>query len=147
MFQTNKSSSGFSLVEVTIVIGLASFSLLAVMGTLTVGLTTNQEAMRQTAYTHILQQVASDLAMLPFEEIGIQNDAFFDAEGRIVDSLDQGIFHVTREMAVNARLYPGASGPENLSEHLKWVDISIRRKGESEEAAFRTTISAVNSGR
>ena len=51
----------FSLVEVTLAIGVAAFCLLAVFGLMPVGLQTNRNATSQTAATNIIAFVVADL--------------------------------------------------------------------------------------
>ena len=51
----------FSLVEVTLAIGVAAFCLIAVFGLLPVGLQTNRNATSQTAATNIIAFVVADL--------------------------------------------------------------------------------------
>jgi uncharacterized protein (TIGR02598 family) len=53
--------AGFSLVEVTLALGVAGFCLLAVFALLPIGVQTNQLAFSQTAATTILSDVAADL--------------------------------------------------------------------------------------
>jgi len=53
--------SGFSLVEVTLALGIAAFCLIAVFGLLPVGVQTNRNATSQTAATNIMASVLADL--------------------------------------------------------------------------------------
>jgi len=53
--------SGFSLVEVTLALGVAAICLLAVFGLLPIGLKTQQLAIEETAATRIIPAVVSDL--------------------------------------------------------------------------------------
>jgi uncharacterized protein (TIGR02598 family) len=53
--------SGFSLVEVTLAIGVAAISLVAIFALLPVGLQTNQNAIQQTLSNNVMTAVASDL--------------------------------------------------------------------------------------
>jgi uncharacterized protein (TIGR02598 family) len=55
----------FSLVEVTLALGVAAISLLAIFALLPVGVRTNQIAIEQTASTDILSAVAADLRATP----------------------------------------------------------------------------------
>jgi uncharacterized protein (TIGR02598 family) len=57
--------TGFSLVEVTLAIGVAAISLLAIFSLLPIGLQTNQRAIEQTASVDILSAVAADLRATP----------------------------------------------------------------------------------
>jgi uncharacterized protein (TIGR02598 family) len=58
---TARSRSGFSLVEVTLALGVAAFCLLAVFGLLPIGLKTQQTAIEQTAAIRIVSAAVSDL--------------------------------------------------------------------------------------
>jgi uncharacterized protein (TIGR02598 family) len=55
----------FSLVEVTLALGVAAISLLVIFSLLPVGLQTNQRSMEQTASANILSSVAADLRATP----------------------------------------------------------------------------------
>lgn len=54
-------TAAFSLVEVTLALGVAAFALVAIFGLLPVGLNTNQASIDQTAATNIATRIASDL--------------------------------------------------------------------------------------
>ena len=53
--------AGFSLVEVTLALGIAAFCLIALFGLLPVGVQTNRNATSQTAATNILANVIADI--------------------------------------------------------------------------------------
>src|ERR1700757_678896 len=55
------STCAFSLVEVTLALGIAAFCLIAVFGLLPVGLQTNRSATAQGQATNIMAAVVSDL--------------------------------------------------------------------------------------
>ena len=55
----------FSLVEVTLALGIAAFCLIAVFGLVPVGVQTNRNATSQTAATNILSSVISDIRASP----------------------------------------------------------------------------------
>lgn len=58
--------SAFSLIEVTLALGIAGFCLIAILGLLPVGLSSNQTATEQTASVNIISGIAADLrATLP----------------------------------------------------------------------------------
>ena len=56
-----RKRAGFSLVEVTLALGVAGFCLLAVFALLPMGVQTNQAAFSQTAATTILSDVSADV--------------------------------------------------------------------------------------
>ena len=60
-----RSNFAFSLVEVTLALGIAAFCLIAVFGLMPVGVQTNRNATSQTAATNILSSVVSDIRASP----------------------------------------------------------------------------------
>jgi type II secretory pathway pseudopilin PulG len=55
------SPSGFSLIEVTIALGIATFCLVALFALLPIGLNTNRDTIEQTIATSIAANIASDI--------------------------------------------------------------------------------------
>jgi len=58
-------TSAFSLVELTVALGVASFCLIALFGLMPVGVQTNRNATSETAATNIMAAVVSDLRATP----------------------------------------------------------------------------------
>jgi type II secretory pathway pseudopilin PulG len=100
-----EGTSAFSLVEVTLALGIAAFCLIAVFGLMPVGIQTNRNATSQTAATTILTSVVSDMRttarMTPGARIsslynilipargstGVPQTRYFDGEGRCSTNL------------------------------------------------------------
>jgi uncharacterized protein (TIGR02598 family) len=61
----SRARHAFSLVEVTLALGVAAFSLLVIFSLLPIGLQTNQRSIEQTASADILSAVAADLRATP----------------------------------------------------------------------------------
>jgi uncharacterized protein (TIGR02598 family) len=61
----SRSIAAFSLVEVTLALGIAAFCLMAVFGLVPVGVQTNRNATSQTTATNILSGVVSDIRASP----------------------------------------------------------------------------------
>jgi uncharacterized protein (TIGR02598 family) len=61
----NSKPAAFSLVEVTLALGIAAFCLIAVFGLMPVGVQTNRNAASQTAATNIIAAVVADLRATP----------------------------------------------------------------------------------
>jgi len=57
----SRSAAGFSLVEVTLALGVAAFALTAILGMLPVGLKTQQSGVNQTKANAIVSQIIDDL--------------------------------------------------------------------------------------
>jgi uncharacterized protein (TIGR02598 family) len=90
------SQYGFSLVELTLAIGVAAFCLIAVFGLIPVGVQTNRNATSQTAATNIMAAVVADLRATPTTNIspqfaitfGTNKTLFFDSTGNFTTLLD-----------------------------------------------------------
>jgi type II secretory pathway pseudopilin PulG len=85
----------FSLVEVTLAIGVAAFCLLAVFGLMPIGVQTNRNATSQTAAANIMAAVIADLRATPKTAgtwtgtssqfcipLGTSTTLYFDNEGQ-----------------------------------------------------------------
>ena len=59
------AAAAFSLVEVTLALGVAAFCLIAVFGLMPIGVQTNRNATSQTAATNIMASVVADLRATP----------------------------------------------------------------------------------
>lgn len=60
-----RSRGAFSLVELTLALGIAAFCLIAVFGLMPVGVQTNRNATSQTVATNILASAVSDIRASP----------------------------------------------------------------------------------
>jgi type II secretory pathway pseudopilin PulG len=89
----NYRTAAFSLVEVTLALGVAAFCMIAVFGLLPVGVQTNQRATSQTAATSIMANVIADLRATPNPpsvntslqyqiRFGTSKTLYFDSSGR-----------------------------------------------------------------
>ena len=86
----------FSLVEVTLALGVAAFCLLAVFGLVPVGVQTNRNATSQTAATNIIALVVADLRATPKTApksqlfcitFGSPRTLYFDSQGQCSSDL------------------------------------------------------------
>ena len=62
---TQRPTAAFSLVEVTLALGVAAFCLIAILGLLPAGLNTNQNSTRQTTANGILSAILTDIRATP----------------------------------------------------------------------------------
>jgi uncharacterized protein (TIGR02598 family) len=65
MKKPDSTVASFSLVEVTLALGVAAFCLIAIFGLMPVGVQTNRNATSQTAATSIIAAVIADLRATP----------------------------------------------------------------------------------
>lgn len=106
------ANHGFSLVEVTLALGVAAFSLLVIFSFLPIGLQTTQRSVEQTASVDILSAVAADLRSTPRGSgnsvlfgITIPSNPvtgpgsiapiYFDSAGQVVSSASTARYRVT----------------------------------------------------
>lgn len=57
--------SAFSLVEVTLALGIAAFALVTIFGLLPIGLNSNRASIGETAATNVVSAIVADLRMAP----------------------------------------------------------------------------------
>jgi len=136
-------NTAFSLVEVTLALGIAAFCLIAIFGLMPVGVQTNRNATSQTAATNILASVMADLRATPLTtplgrattspqyQIPIpQNPVgsatsvpplFFAEDGTFSDSIQQ-----QSRYQVNIMFLPTSPNPNGPNTHLATLaDIKI----------------------
>jgi uncharacterized protein (TIGR02598 family) len=65
MRNRRSSASGFSLVEITLALGVAAFALLAILGLIPVGLNSNQTSIEQSTATNIASAISADFRQVP----------------------------------------------------------------------------------
>jgi uncharacterized protein (TIGR02598 family) len=94
-FRSSKNPA-FSLIEVTLALGVAAFCLIAVFGLMPVGVQTNRNASSQTAATNIIAAVVADLRATPSTNststqygitFGTNTTLYFDSAGQFSPSL------------------------------------------------------------
>jgi uncharacterized protein (TIGR02598 family) len=93
----SSAPASFSLVEVTVALGVTAFCLVALFGLLPIGLKTNQNSISQTAAGNILSAVIADLRATPKNAsssiqygitFGTETTLYFDNEGKPSSSLN-----------------------------------------------------------
>jgi uncharacterized protein (TIGR02598 family) len=93
-------TAGFSLVEVTLALGIAAFCLLTVFALVPIAVLANRNATSQTAATSIMAAVVADLRATPATagtwtgtssqfciRLGTSTTLYFDSEGRCSSNL------------------------------------------------------------
>lgn len=131
---------GFSLVEVTLAIGIVSFSLLAVLGLMPVGLSTLRQATEQTVESQIVQKLGGEASLTSFSKIGANFSGrtfYYDDQGRYLTNSPATVPTSARYWAfvsLSNSIYPGSSNapsPASLSNSLVWMRIDISTGGAS----------------
>lgn len=125
----SKVVSAFSLVEVTLALGVISVSLLSLLGLLPAGLGVLRNSMEQTVHAQIVQRVAAEISSTDFNALSNQS-LLFDDEGQLLAATDSSkASYLASIQGSNASL-PGLTNQadvDQLQSYLKRVRIGISR--------------------
>lgn len=118
---SRRHSQAFSLVEVVLAIGVVSFAMMAMLGTLPVGLKSSQQSRSQVATANIARQLQGELQQISFnttstDTLTVQNLAgtpyYFTLEGTQTTDLADAYYEAS--FAVGGVNLPGlAVDPTN----------------------------------
>ena len=122
----SSSRSAFSLVEVALAVGIVSFAMLGVLGTLSVGLQSVRDSITETAKANIAGHLRGELQRIPFSPVqdstyNIDTLAgqtyFYSRDGLLTDGSDprayyKAVFEVTGAGVVSAS-NPASFQPES----------------------------------
>jgi uncharacterized protein (TIGR02598 family) len=142
---TSLARRAFTLVEVTLALGVASVAILSMLALMPVGLATMKDAADSTGRAQVLVQVASALKVTPFGDLATYVDAhpanaplLFDRSGRPAGSIDEATFGASLSLPSDA--YPGA--PQGLTNSALAVGITIAKlkPGTSEVLSSQKTV-------
>jgi uncharacterized protein (TIGR02598 family) len=129
MNRQSHSPAGFSLVEVTLALGLAAFCLIALFGLLPLGIQTHQSSISQTAAASVLSSVFADLRATPKTSLtspqydiafGTAKSLYFDGEGRAVTPTDPNATPRYRVTITFPASPVGAFAPTFVSIKITW---------------------------
>lgn len=126
-------AGGFTLVEVTIAIGIVSFALLGLIGLLPAGLGSLRDSVEQSMNAQIVQRISGDLVMRSFAsrtDFSAFSGAtlYFDDEAQLLTGSDGARYRAV--VAVRDPSLPGVDSTADktaLSTSLKRLGISISR--------------------
>lgn len=108
----------FSLVEVTLALGLVGFGMVSMMGLLPSGLTTFREAMDRTLSAQIVQAVLNEYQLTDYSSLPTGPvTSYYDADGQTVDANGNPVTAKTGKYRVEvgfevAELPGGARNPD-----------------------------------
>lgn len=141
--------AAFSLVEVTIALGIVSFALISVLGMMPVGLSSMRAAMDQTTEAQISRRIAGEMMLTPFSRLDAwvsNSPLYFDDQGGLQPTRDQETRY-TVALRRSATVFPGSSNAVNLSSNMATFALEIAR-GPGPAVSERSTnvIHIPNSG-
>lgn len=113
-FRKSCATCAFSLVEVTLALGIVAFAFTAIMGVLPVGLNLFRGATDTSVTNRIVQKVSADLQQADFDAIALSEDQtlFFDEQGTEIKSARDAIYWAKVSIFPSVEL-PGDSGTGN----------------------------------
>jgi uncharacterized protein (TIGR02598 family) len=121
--------AGFSLIEVTLALGVAAFCLIALFGLLPLGIQTNQSSISQTAAASVLSSVVADLRATPKISLtsaqynitfGTAKVLYFDGDGRAGTPTDPSVIPRYRVTITFPASPVGAFAPTFVSLKVTW---------------------------
>jgi uncharacterized protein (TIGR02598 family) len=112
----SRGSSGFSLVEVVLAMGIIAVAFIPLMGLLPIGLNTSKQAIDTTIQAQILQQMTGQAQLTGWSGLttmcnGTANATYFDANGNVVTSASSAIYMAAFSVPANTVLPGGATTP------------------------------------
>jgi|GEM_PF-4112780 Verrucomicrobium spinosum paralogous family TIGR02598 len=114
----------FSLAEVTIALGLATFAVLSVAGLLPLGLGTLRDSKVQMLETQILRDVSAQNAVGDYTNVSYT--AWFDNDGQRTSGADGAVFRIDVREVAGQPIYPGSDQAFDLGASLKAVRVEIQ---------------------
>ena len=127
----HQRTSAFSLVEVTLALGVAAFCLIAVFGLMPVGVQTNRNATSQTRATNIMTAVVADLRATPNTKtksaqftitFGTCKRLFFNSEGQVVAS---GLCNPSTTAPATARYQVNVTWSDSGWSQLRYANVKV----------------------
>ncbi len=141
---------GFSLIEVTLALGIVSFALITILGVMPVGLNSLRDAVDETTESQIIRQIGAEATLLPFASIQTEMEGktyYFDDEGQPQQSSDQNTRY-TASVSVVDPDYPGVgaapkTGLAALPSQLQTLRIELVTAASSDAVLKNTNQFAV----
>jgi len=124
-------TSAFSLVEVTLALGIAAFCLIAVFGLVPVAALTNRNAASQTRATNIMASVIADLRATPNANptstqfvitFGTCKRLYFNSEGQVVNS---GACDPATTAPATSRYQVNVTWSDSGWSQLRYADVKV----------------------
>lgn len=113
---------GFSLIEVTIALGVVSFAVTAILALLPAGLTHLRSSMDQTVEALIVKNIATRSLMADYSNL-TGNELFFTERGQPTDNEAEARFVVTVEQS--DPIFPGSAKAASWSQVATKLKISV----------------------
>lgn len=147
-FPAREKRSGFSLVEVTIALGVVTFAAVSILGLLPTGLVVMRDAMNQTVESQIVRSIAGQSVVANFANLTAGSPFYFDNEGQRILKAEDSVYTVS--LSSTPPIYPGSTNAGgNLSASLVNLRMEIVDRRSQQAAGITTlrTIQVANYGK
>jgi uncharacterized protein (TIGR02598 family) len=101
-----RGEGGFSLIEVTIAMGVMAFAAIAILGIIPNGLTAATRSSQTTIAARLASEVQSEIQQVGLASFST-NETYFDGDGKILANASGAVYYVYR--SVQDCSLPGAS--------------------------------------
>lgn len=137
--RTGRATSGFSLVEVTMALGIAGFAMVSLIGLLPVSYTSFHTSARSVTSTQLAQRIFADMQQADFASL-VPTTSFHDVRGVEVAASDsKKVFDVNVKILSDVKLPASASvasGSLLGNAHLKQIVVEIAENPGGRSDAF-----------
>ena len=122
-----RETSGFSLVEIVVAVGIVATVMVALLGMIPTGLNTVNEAADTMAEIRIAQQILGEVQMAAWEDLDQWDSKpfYYDAEGNKLDTQEGNKVRYTCRVEIEDRvLLP----PDQENRYIKRVVVKVSSK-------------------
>jgi len=134
-FNRRIATRAFSLVEVTLALGIVLFGLFTVTGLLPVGLASLDETITRTTEGQIVQRIGAELRLIPYAELAALSGRtrYYDQEGELLSATGNEPPAGSRYRITFTRALPRYPGMERIAdpaltaEALSLIRIEVAR--------------------
>lgn len=124
---TKRRSGGFSLVEVTLALGIITFAATTMLALIPSGLNTLRSSMDQTVETEIMRQITARSIMSQYTDLEVADPGLlFNEQGQMTDNVSDARYKVLVSLAGSgAPVFPGSEAVGDWSSSAKRLAIKI----------------------
>lgn len=122
---SRRSSTGFSLVEVTLALGITAFCLTVLMALMPIGLSTFRSSIETSLRADLMRRIAGDLRQTPFSEVKAREYYFTDTGIPADESQDANkrFFKVSCQIILQPALLKDQTGNPYVNNSVKVAQI------------------------
>lgn len=131
-YKIKHRAKAFTLIEVTLSIGIVAFAFVAMMGMLPVGLSAYNNAVDATIEAQIAQKLFSEAQQIKFEDLdSISGGRFYDEEGGLIN---EGQTWPEQAFVYHARVSPPSADYVD-NQYVRTITIEISKNRRVEDTA------------